>query len=96
MKTIKIEKEYHDKVKSLADASGQTMIETLSSVVGAGLGELEGLGKAINKNQALEGSDTSLEEEEEEEEGSGNNWIWVVGAVVGLMALSRILRPQPR
>jgi len=94
MKTIKIEKEYHDKVKSLADASGQTMIETLSSVVGAGLGELEGLGKAINKNQALEGSDTGLEEEEEE--GSGNNWIWVVGAVVGLMALSRILRPQPR
>jgi len=84
MKTIKIEKEYHDKVKSLSDASGQTMLATVSSVLAAGLGELEGLGKAIN-TQALEESDTGLEEEEEE--GGSSNWIWAAAALIGGLAL---------
>jgi len=49
IKTIKVEQDYYDKVKALADASGQTMTEASNGVVGAGLGELKELGGKLSK-----------------------------------------------
>jgi len=49
IKTIKVEQDYYDKVKALADASGQTMTEASNGVVGAGLGELKELGSKLTK-----------------------------------------------
>ena len=83
-KTVKIEREYYDKIKELADASGRTVVATVSSVLGAGLDELDDLGEAINNIQerkignptnasgldfiATEQANARHEEEEEEEE----------------------------
>ena len=94
MKTVKIEDEYYDKIKELADASDRTVVGTVSSVLGAGLGELEQLGEAVIKSsQMIEQSNTG--EEEQEQPASDNSWIWVIGAVLGIAALRRVmLRPQ--
>lgn len=56
MKTVKIDNEYYGKIKELADASGQTVVGTVGSVLSAGLGELDELGEAITNSQELRGS----------------------------------------
>lgn len=95
MKTIKIENEYYEKVRALSDASGETMIASVGSVLSAGLGELEGLGEAIVKVGRPVTEEPESEEEEQEEHSSDNSWVWVVGAVLGFAALRRVmLRPR--
>ena len=96
MKSVKIDNESWDKVKALADASGGTIVGTVASVLSTGLGELGELSEAITKigrpitegtpgeelNPALEG----------EEGASDNSWLWIAGAVLGIMAVRRAVQ----
>lgn len=47
LKTLKVETEFYDKVKALSDASGESLTQASNFVVGAGLGEMKGLGNAL-------------------------------------------------
>ena len=110
MKTVKIDLEYYDKIKELADASGRTVVATVSSVLGAGLGELDDLGEAINNVQEHHGSvrpkignpvkqlaELEVQEDDQEEESpeANHSWVWIVGAVLAFAALRQgLLKAQ--
>lgn len=46
--TLKVDKASYDKVKAIADASGETLTNAANGVVSAGLGELKELGNKLN------------------------------------------------
>lgn len=97
MKTIRVDTGLYDKVKQLADASGESLTVACNGVVTAGLGELKGLGEILKENPkvkigrpvkaaVLPGEELDDEDEDEDEEG-GFGWFWAAAAVVGGLAL---------
>lgn len=59
MKTLKVDNEFYDKVKAIADASGDSLVAASNGVVMAGLGELKGLADSLKDNRELKDSKKS-------------------------------------
>ncbi|GAI60131.1 unnamed protein product [marine sediment metagenome] len=54
--TVKIDNKSYAKIRALSDASGDSIVETVGVVLGAGMGEIEGLSRSLSPNQAGKGS----------------------------------------
>lgn len=99
MKTLKVDNELYDKVRSLSDASGESLIAAANGVVSAGLGELKGLANSLKNDTDIiiaepnrkpkvdKVEEVGVEEVGVEEANGGNGWLWVAGALIGILAL---------